>query len=75
MLAVCGDLNAKLSNNSRFSHHTETDDNGERLLDFCDEHQLVVSRNITTDSGLMSPLKNRGIKSTIFSGQKIGLTV
>ena len=43
MLAVCGDFNAKLSNNSRFTHHTETNDNGERLLDLCDEHQLIVT--------------------------------
>ena len=43
MLAECGDFNAKLSNNIRFSHQTETFDNGERLLDFCDGHQLVVT--------------------------------
>ncbi|KAL5270988.1 hypothetical protein ACHWQZ_G001587 [Mnemiopsis leidyi] len=43
MLAVCGDFNAKLDNMSRFSHHQETNDNGERLLDLCDEHKLVIT--------------------------------
>ena len=43
MLAVCGDFNAKVSGDSRFSYHSETNDNGERLLDLIDEHQLVIT--------------------------------
>ena len=43
MLAVCGDFNAKISSESRFSYHSETNNNGERLLDLIDEHQLVVT--------------------------------
>ena len=43
MLAVCGDFNAKVSSNTRFSCHPAKNDNGERLLDLIDEHQLVVT--------------------------------
>ena len=43
MLAVCGDFNAKVSSDTRFSCHPETNDNGERLLDLIDEHQLLTN--------------------------------
>ena len=41
MLAVCGDFNAKLA--GRFSFHTAGNDNGERMRNFTDEHQLIVT--------------------------------
>ncbi|XP_063687769.1 craniofacial development protein 2-like [Bolinopsis microptera] len=43
MLAVCGDFNAKLSNSYGFTYHQSTNDNGERLLDLVDQHQLIVA--------------------------------
>ncbi|XP_063694379.1 uncharacterized protein LOC134826046 [Bolinopsis microptera] len=43
MLAVCGDFNAKLSNSYGFTYHMSTNDNGERLLDLVDQHQLIVA--------------------------------
>ena len=43
MLAVCGDFNAKVSNERCVSFHRATNDNGERLLDLIDEHQLIIT--------------------------------
>ena len=43
MLAVCGDFNAKIANNTCFSYHTATNDNGERMLELLQEHQLIVT--------------------------------
>ena len=40
MLAIGGDLNAKIS--KRFSLHPETNENGNRVLDLLHEHQLVI---------------------------------
>ena len=41
MLAVCGDFNSKIS--GRFSYHAEENDNGERLMNLVNEHQLIVA--------------------------------
>ena len=43
MLAVCGDFNAKINSNARFSYHVQTNDNGERMLELLDEHRLIVT--------------------------------
>lgn len=43
MLAICGDFNAKVSDECCFSLHGATNDNGERLLDLIDEHQLIIT--------------------------------
>ena len=43
MLSVCGDFNAKIANNTCFSYHTATNDNGERMLELLQEHQLIVT--------------------------------
>ena len=44
MLAVCGDFNAKLSgDDAGFTYHEKTNDNGERLLDLIDQHQLIIA--------------------------------
>ena len=76
MLAVCGDFNAKLSSNSHFSNHIETNNNGGAFVTNTNLLlQTGVSRDIIAGYGLMRTLKSRGIKSTIFSGGKSGLIV